>query len=167
MNRHDNASGGQTNVCAIQMVNLEKPPMRILAILLAAVFAAAVPARAEDAMILKAGEWSVMVDNQPGEPHLICYGEDHPLGQIAGGQMDGCVQHSTVSGGKVMTIDAICRTPGSRVLVHGTITALGHDTYRTDSDLLFDRAGFGGRRGVSLKILARRVGPCRPGDETE
>jgi hypothetical protein len=135
--------------------------MHRTAYLLAAVIGFAAPAFAGDTMILRAGEWMVARDGQRGEPTKICYGEDHPLGQLAGAEMDQCVQSSAASPGKVLTIDAICRMANGRVIVHGTIRPTGADAFRADSRITFEGAE---SKAVSLGITARRLGPCQPGD---
>jgi hypothetical protein len=119
------------------------------------------PALADDAMILRAGEWSVVRDGQQGQAMKICYGADHPLGQLAGAGLDSCVQQTIVSPDKVLTIAAICQIADTRVLVNGTIRSTGTDAFRADSRIRFDGAE---PKSVSLGITAMRVGPCQPGD---
>jgi hypothetical protein len=129
--------------------------------LLAAVIGLAAPAFAGDTMMLRAGEWTVTRDGQGGEAMKICYGDDHPLGQLAGAGMDQCVQSSSVSQRNVLTIDAICQMTNGRVIVHGTIRPTGADAFRADSRITFEGAE---SKAVSLGVAARRLGPCQPGD---
>jgi hypothetical protein len=131
------------------------------ALFLAGMIGFAGSALADDTMVLRAGEWSVMRDGQPGKAIKICYGADHPLGQLAGAGLESCVQETEVSPNKVLTITAICQIADTRVVVNGTIRSTGTDAFRADSRIRFDGAD---RRTVSLGITAMRVGPCLPGD---
>jgi hypothetical protein len=130
-------------------------------LILAVLIGCAQPAFADDTMILRAGEWSVVRDGQHGQAMKICYGADHPLGQLAGAGMESCVQETQVSPDKVLTIKAICQIADTRVLVNGTIRPTGTDAFRADSRIRFDGAE---PKSVSLGITAMRMGPCQPGD---
>lgn len=114
-------------------------------------------------MVLHAGEWSVTLDDKVREPRIICYAADQPLGQIAGG-LDECVQQTAAAGAKTITVDAICMIRDVRVIVHGTIKAVGPDIYRVDSRFHFDRPNHLRPSEVSLGLTAKRLGPCQPGD---
>nr|WP_294512042.1 hypothetical protein [uncultured Rhodopila sp.] len=134
--------------------------MHRTAYLLAAAIGFAAPAFAGDTMTLRAGEWTVVRDGQD-DLTKICYGADHPIGQLAGAGLNECVQSSVASPSNVVTIDAICQMAIGRVIVHGTIRPTGADAFRADSRITFDGAA---SKTVSLGITARRLGPCRPGD---
>ncbi len=114
-------------------------------------------------MILRAGEWIIVRDGPEKQAKKICYNEDHPLGQIAGGE-DTCVQSLVETRGKTLDVNAICLIPGARVIIRGIIRTLGPDTYHTDSHIHFDRADNAGTADVSLGLTAKRMGPCKPGD---
>jgi hypothetical protein len=121
------------------------------------------PARADE-MMLRAGEWRIVREGPIPGTQVVCYAVDRPLGQMTHRGMDDCVQSRAVTGDRLITIDAICRMPDKLVTVHGTIRALGADTYRADSRIRFHRGGKAEGTDVMLRVTAKRLGPCQPGD---
>jgi hypothetical protein len=130
---------------------------------LAVVLALSSPVRADDIM-LRAGEWRIVREGPIPGTQVVCYAVDRPLGQMTHRGMDDCVQNRVVTGDRLITIDAICRMPDKLVTVHGTIRALGADTYRADSRIRFHRGGKADGTDVTLRVTAKRLGPCQPGD---
>ena len=120
--------------------------------------------QAGDTMMLRAGEWRVVREGVISGTRLICYESDHPLGQMTMRGMQDCVQNRVVTDNRLITIDAICRTPDKIVTVHGTIRSLGDDTYRADSQIRFHSPDQARQRDVTFRVTAKRLGPCQPGD---
>jgi hypothetical protein len=132
--------------------------------LLAATLGLGGAAQADETMMLRAGEWRIVRDGPAPGVQLICYDSDRPLGQMTDRGMNDCVQNRVVTGGTLLTIDAICRTADKLVTVHGTIQSLGVNAYRADSRIRFHHAGQANGADVSIRVIAKRLGPCRPGD---
>src|SRR3954454_22395520 len=131
--------------------------------LLSVVLASVVPAQADD-MMLRAGEWRIVREGPIPGAQKVCYAFDRPLGEMTHRGMDECVQNRVVTGDRLITIDAICLMPDKLVTVHGTIRALGADTYRADSRIRFHRGGKAEGDAVTVRVTAKRLGPCQPGD---
>jgi Protein of unknown function (DUF3617) len=134
------------------------------ALLLMAAFALGAAAQARDTMTLRAGEWRIVREGAVPGIQLICYESDRPLGQMTDRGMQDCVQNRVVTDDRLITIDAICRMPGKVVTVHGTIRSLGADTYRADSRIRFHPPAPADDSDVRLRVTAKRLGPCQPGD---
>jgi hypothetical protein len=134
------------------------------ALLAAVTLGFAAPALADNTMMLRAGEWMLTRDAQADDAQKICFGEDHPIGDLAGGGLNNCVQTTTTTRGRTVVVEALCLMPNARVTVHGTVTAIGADSYRTNSRIHFDRTDRIGPFDMWLGITARWLGPCRPDD---
>jgi hypothetical protein len=161
---HTNALSDSAIRHAILAGNPGHHCMNRTACLLMAAFALGGAAQTRDTMMLRAGEWRIVREGAIPGTQLICYESDHPLGQMTDRGMRNCVQNRVATGERLITIDAICRMPGKVVTVHGTIRSLGADTYRADSQIRFHPPQQADNGDVRLRITARRLGPCQPGD---
>ena len=115
---------------------------------------------------LQAGEWQTRTGS--GAPVLICHQKDHAMDQAALFRMTNrpgmsCAPGAFNSVGGVTTLSTRCQVAGGTMIMNDTITQQGPDAYTSHI-----RSHFTGGKipmpDMDFTQVARRLGPCRPGD---
>ena len=140
--------------------------MRNPTLIIAAVVLTSAAAHADPASVLRAGEWETRNDNGP--VNHICHLEDHAfdratLDWMMGAERAKCAPADVGMSGPVTTYATTCEVAGGRMTVHGTITAQGPDAFTTHIQSHFE-GGTIKMPDMDMSQVARRTGPCRPGD---
>jgi hypothetical protein len=123
-------------------------------------------APADSAPVYHAGEWQTR--NDAGPAHLLCERNDHVMDQATIGRMMNqpgmsCAPGDLHTVGPVTTFSTSCKVAGGLMTMNDTITWQGPDTYTSRV-----RSHFAGGKiaipDMDMTQVARRLGPCRPGD---
>ena len=135
--------------------------------------ATAVPAHADPGPVFHAGQWETIVTN-PAAPdqkpiqRLVCHKADATLDSKAisammAGAKSHCSEVSVTTSGAVTTYSLVCQVGEMKIVSSGTMTEIGPDSFTGTSSAHAE----GGKMSIpdmKMSTVARRLGPCQPGD---
>ena len=128
------------------------------ALLLATILLTAWSAMAQEAFVMRGGQWTSTITGAGPRPRTTSYCmADAPLDAMAAGQQppQECTKKEITRIRNGVKMDFVCEG----MAMHGTAVSIGEDAVRTE--MTMDLGG----QSVQMVTESKRTGPCKPGEK--